>query len=157
MRHGGEELLWLRKGNARYVVRDPATLQRFRAVYAETTRLGEAQGALGERQGRLGEQQGALGERQGELGMRMAELAAEQARHARTGTPLRGDQMAALQAQQSGLGEKMAELGKRQAALGREQSALGEQQSAAAIRAEREASKLIEQTIANGLAQAVRN
>lgn len=157
MRQGDEELLWLRKGNTRYVVRDPATLQRFRAAYAETTRLGEAQGALGERQGRLGEQQGALGERQGELGMRMAELAAEEVRQARSGGSSRSERMAALQAQQRGLGEQMAALGERQAALGREQATLGEKQGAAAIRAEREAAKLIEQSIANGLAQALRN
>ena len=153
-RRGNEELLWLRKGKARYVVRDAATLASFRNAYAETVRLGEAQGELGERQGRLGEEQGELGEQQGELGMQMAELASEAASKALSGIPARNtEKMAALQAKQRGLSEQMQPLARRQAALGREQAALGAKQAAASERAASESNRLIEQAIKSGIAQ----
>ena len=154
MRRGNEELLWLRKGKARYVVRDAATLASFHNAYAETVRLGKAQGELGDRQGRLGEEQGKLGEQQGELGMEMAELATEAASRALSGIPARSTQkMAALQARQHSLSEQMQPLARRQAALGREQAALGARQAAASERAARESNRLIEQAIKNGVAQ----
>ena len=157
-RHGSEDLLWLRKGNARYVVRDVATLARFREAYAETVRLGEAQGELGERQGLLGEQQGELGEQQGELGMQMAELATQAASRALAGmSSTQNDaKMAALQAKQDSLAEQMQPLAKRQEALGREQAVLGARQAAASERATREANRLIEQAIKSGVAQPVK-
>lgn len=153
-RRGNEELLWLRKGNARYAVRDAATLARFRAAYAETVRLGEAQGELGDRQGRLGEQQGALGEQQGELGMQIAELATQAATRALAGKPSsNSEKMAALQARQHSLSEQMQPLAERQQVLGREQAALGAKQAAASERASRESNRLIEQAIKSGIAQ----
>ena len=157
MRRGNEELLWLRKGNARYVVRDAPTLARFREAYAETVRLGEAQGELGERQGRLGEQQGELGEQQGELGMQMAELASEAASKALAGMPpLNTERMAALQARQHSLAKQMEPLAQRQQVLGREQAALGAKQAAASERATRESNRLIEQAIKSGVAQPIK-
>lgn len=153
-RRGNEELLWLRKGKARYVVRDATTLASFRNAYAETVRLGEAQGELGERQGRLGEEQGELGEQQGELGMQMAELATEAASKALSGIPARNtEKMAALQAKQRDLSEQMRPLAQRQAVLGREQAALGAKQAAASERAASESNRLIEQAIKSGIAQ----
>ena len=156
-RRGNEELLWLRKGKARYVVRDAATLASFHNAYAETVRLGEAQGELGERQGRLGEAQGELGEQQGEIGMQMAELATEAASKALAGIPARNtEKMAALQARQQSLAEQMQPLARRQAALGSEQAALGAKQAAASERAARESNRLIEQAIKSGIAQPLR-
>ena len=157
MRRGNEELLWLRKGKARYVVRDAATLASFRNAYAETVRLGEAQGELGERQGRLGEAQGKLGEQQGELGMQMAELATQAASKALAGMPPRNtERMAALQAKQDSLAKQMEPLAQRQQVLGREQAALGARQAAASERASRESNRLIEQAIKSGVAQPIK-
>lgn len=58
-----EPVLWVRRGNDRYVIRDPALIRSLSQSQKEIAELGRAQGALGEQQGRLGEQQGRLGER----------------------------------------------------------------------------------------------
>ena len=52
--------------------------------------------------------------------------------------------------------EEMRELGRRQAELGRQQAELGRQQADASVRAQREAERLIQQAIREGLAQPVR-
>ncbi|MBT2767221.1 M56 family metallopeptidase [Stenotrophomonas sp. ISL-67] len=59
----GEPALWVRRGNDRYVIRDPAVIRSLGQSQKEIAELGRAQGELGEQQGRLGEQQGRLGER----------------------------------------------------------------------------------------------
>ncbi|MEO6104573.1 MAG: M56 family metallopeptidase [Pseudoxanthomonas sp.] len=148
LRHGNESLLWFRKGAAKYVVRDPATLQRFRASYAEVVRLGDQQGALGNRQGALGNRQGALGERQGALGMKQAELAMgglpESERDAR---------MAEVDRKMAALARQMAEFNAPMADLGRQMAALSKQMQAADARAGQQARKLIDEAIASGLAK----
>ena len=52
--------------------------------------------------------------------------------------------------------EEMRELARRQAELGRQQAELGRQQADASVRAQREAERLIQQAIREGLAQPVR-
>ncbi|WP_454831278.1 M56 family metallopeptidase [Pseudoxanthomonas wuyuanensis] len=161
LQRNGEDLLWFRDGKARYVVRDPALLARFRSTFDEMKNLGDAQGALGDRQGQLGEQQGRLGMRQGEIGAQLGMLSAEQAerslaiaagREPRTANASYREQAAALSAQQHGLAEQMQLLAERQQRLGREQAALGAKQAAAHQRAEREAKKLMDEAIAKRMA-----
>jgi beta-lactamase regulating signal transducer with metallopeptidase domain len=163
-RRGSEDMLWVRKGNARYVVRDPATLRKLQAVHDEMNALGEQQGRLGAQQGELGGQQGKLGARQAEIAVKASMLAAEQAQQSAlqaagvatsNAQAAQSERMAALEAQQRGMAEQMEFLGERQAALGREQAALGAKQAAASERASREANRLLEQAIKNGLAQPV--
>lgn len=154
LRRGNESLLWMRKGNARYVVRDPETLARFRAAYAEVSRLGKAQGELGERQGQLGEQQGALGSRQGELGMQQAELAVEAA--SQRNQAVHAERMAALAARQRSLAQEMEPLAQRQAGLARQQAALAARQKTASEQAQREAWRLMDDAIAGRIAQPIR-
>lgn len=170
-RSGDEEMLWIRKGKARYVVRDPATLRKLQALHDETSALGRAQARIGEQQGKLGEQQGELGLRQAEIAAGAARIAAERARQAAHDASREAARdagaaaaaaelaeqrrMAALDAQQRGLSDQMRALSDRQVAFGREQAALGEKQAAASARASREASRLIDQAIKQGLAQPV--
>lgn len=154
LRRGNESLLWMRKGNARYVVRDPETLARFRAAYAEVSRLGKAQGELGERQGQLGEQQGALGSRQGELGMQQAELAVDAA--SQRNQAAHAERMAALAARQRSLAQEMEPLAQRQAGLARQQAALAARQKTASEQAQREAWRLMDDAIAGRVAQPIR-
>jgi beta-lactamase regulating signal transducer with metallopeptidase domain len=171
-RRGDEELLFVRKGNARYVVRDEALLRKLRSVHDEMNALGREQGRVGELQGRLGEQQGELGMRQAEISAGAARVAADRAAQAaivasreaagdaRAAASARAhaaqsERMAALDAQQRGMAEQMEFLSRRQAALGREQAALGQRQMAASARASREARELIDQAIRNGIAQPV--
>lgn len=166
---GNGVLLLLRRDGRAYVVRDAGVLSRFEQAFAETTRLGEQQGRLGERQGRLGERQGEIGGRMGDIGARIGELAARQAElalaaHGGDATTSREQAEAArreaekLRAQidTPAMREEMRELARRQAELGRQQAELGRQQAAASVRAQREAERLIQQAIRDGLAQPVR-
>lgn len=171
-RHGNEEMLFVRTGNARYVVRDAAILRKLQSVHDEMNALGREQARVGEQQGRLGEQQGQLGMQQAELSTGAAAIAAEHAAlaavaasreaagDARAAASVRAraaqsERLAALDAQQRGMSEQMEFLSKRQEALGREQAALGARQEAASARASRQARELIDQAIRNGTAQRV--
>lgn len=172
----GGPLLWFRRGNRSWVIRDPAYVKRAEAAYASVTALGKEQGKLGEQQGALGEQQGRLGGQQGELGAREAELAMRQARldsrmaeldgQAGTGKSTTAAREAlqaevskldaerqALRNQQAAFGKRQDALGAQQQALGRKQQALGERQSAASAQAEREIGKLLDEAVAKGVAQ----
>ncbi len=164
----GEALLWVRKGNSKYVVRDAATIRRLQAAYAPVQKLGEEQGRLGDKQGALGAQQGELGARQGELGAKQGELAARHAANVMRGVGAEADarskaqeaatekSLAALEQQQEQLGRQQQALGDKQQELGRQQEALGERQRVASETAQREADRLIDAAIANGLAQQVK-
>lgn len=158
LRKHGQPLLWFRRGDKSWLIRDPGYIQRAKAAYAPVIALGKQQGELGERQGTLGEQQGQLGAqqgriggRQGELGAREAALAARQASldsrravlDSRTGqatadahealqaeTAKLDAERQALREQQSALEKQQQALGAQQAALGRKQDTLGKQQQA---------------------------
>ena len=151
MQAGGKDLLWFRKGNAEYMVRDPALLARFRENYAEVTRLGRQQGAVGARQGEIGQKQGIIGQRQGALGLRQAELASRRLPHGQADA-----RAAELDRQQAELDRQQSRLHAPMAELDRQQALLGEQMRAADARAQRGARTLMEQAIATGAAQPVR-
>lgn len=81
--------LWFRKGDKRYVVRDPMMIQSLQRAYSgaadlgrQQSELGRQQSALGRKQGELGRQMGEMGRLQGEEARRMALAAAEAARSA---------------------------------------------------------------------------
>lgn len=160
----GESLLWVRKGDSKYVVRDAATVRKLQAAYAPVAKLGEEQGQLGAKQGELGAQQGGLGARQGQIGAQQGELAAQLAaavmRDVDAGSSASKaeviaieQRLAALGQQQDQLGREQQAIGNRQQALGRQQQALGERQRLASEAAQREADRLIDAAIAEGLAQ----
>ena len=156
----GEPMLWFRRGDKSYVIRDPAVLARAKAIYAPVTELGHAQGALGRQQGALGHQQGQLGRQQGALGRQQGELAMEQVRL--EGSKDREQRMASLhtrqdtlQRQQELLGEQQQALGRQQEALGKQQQALGDRQHDAAEKARRAMDKLLDEALAKGSAKAV--
>lgn len=78
-RKGNESLLWLRRGEQAYVIRDNATIARARAVYAPMTELSRQQGQLSGEQGRLAGEQGGIAARQGAAASRMGDMASRQA------------------------------------------------------------------------------
>jgi len=86
--------------------------------------LGRIQEKIGEIQERIGELQSKAGEQQGELGK-----------------------------QQGALGEEQGKLGEQQGKLGEQQGKLGEQQEAASKKATHEMKKLLDQSVASGLAK----
>lgn len=151
MQAEGKDLLWFRNGNAEYMVRDPALLARFRENYAEVTRLGRQQGAVGARQGEIGQKQGIIGQRQGALGLRQAELASRRLPNGQADA-----RAAELDRQQAELDRQQSLLHAPMAELDRQQALLGEQMRAADARAQRGARALMEQAIATGAAQPVR-
>ncbi|MCD9096067.1 hypothetical protein LU699_03240 [Luteimonas fraxinea] len=148
VRHGDAPVLWMRRGDARYVVRDRATIEAIRDAYAEVTALGAAQGALGARQGTLGGQQGTLGARQAEIAVQTAQRALANVNVRAT---VDANVTAALQTQQAGMQAEMQRLATQQVALAREQTALATRQQTASARAEREARALMDAAIRNGL------
>ncbi|WP_017463909.1 M56 family metallopeptidase [Dyella ginsengisoli] len=159
-RKGSEPLLWVRRGDKAYLIRDAATLARAKAIYAPVTAIAREQGELGGKQGELGGRQGGLGAQQGALGRQQAELAMERvALIGQKDADARSADLQArehdLQARQAELGKRQAELGAQQAALGKQQAELGKRQQAASARADREIAQLIDAALAKGTAQSV--
>ena len=148
LQRNGEELLWFRRGNTKYVVRDPATLERFRASYAEVARLGGAQAAIGNRQSEIGSKQAAIGNLQAQLGMKQAELATRRMRETEADA-----RMADLDRQQAALDRKQSELDAPMAELDRQQAELDKKMRAADMRAEQQARQLMDEAVAKGTAQ----
>jgi len=163
----GNGVLLVHRDGKRYVVHDASTLDRFEQLYAETERLGDAQGRLGDQQGQLGDMQGAIGERMGEIGARIGELASKQAElalsggerteaHRRASEQARREMERARQEMDNPkMRAEMQRLASQQAALGRQQAELGRQQAAASAKANRDAEQMIQQAISSGIAQPI--
>jgi Antirepressor regulating drug resistance, predicted signal transduction N-terminal membrane component len=167
-------MLWVRRGDKAYLIRDANYIQRARAIYAPVSALGGQQGALGGAQGRLGGLQGGLGARQGALGSQQGQLASQRAKLASEQAALSGQahddkrraeletRQAALQTredelgrQQDALGQQQEALGKQQESLGARQEALGKRQEQATTQANQQIGKLLDEALAKGVAQAV--
>ncbi len=141
LRSGDESLLFVRRGDAEYVVRDPATLRQVKALF-------EPQEALGREQAELGARQAALGREQARLGAQQAALA-----YRRIGdSPREAAESARRQAE---LGREQAALGRQQGALGREQGELGRRQGELGRAADRQMRTMVDEAIRSGLAQRV--
>lgn len=132
--------VWMRQGNKRYVIQDPALIKRAKDILEPESeidlnqgKLGEMQGSLGEAQGQLGEEQGRLGERQARLAERQSKLAELQAR--RNIDAATRDQIDRLKeeidAEQESIGRAQSRLGTQQEKMGRDQSKLGAEQQRA--------------------------
>jgi hypothetical protein len=141
LRSGREALLYIREGDAAYVVRDPETLRAARALFAPEE-------ALGAQQSELGSRQSALGARQARLGAEQARLGALQA----NATPREQED---LGRQQDELGRQQDVLGQQQDALGQQQDALGREQDRLARIAEDKLQLLVTDALRRGLAQRV--
>jgi beta-lactamase regulating signal transducer with metallopeptidase domain len=159
----GERALWVRRGQARYLIRDPAVIGALARSQAEVAALGNAQAELGDRQSAFGEQMAKLsmqvtadvmadvdvaGIAQAagrQATMDAAAEANQAARQARTATAR------AVDAQQ------MARVAREQAELGREQARLAQQQSVASARAARQVRAAIDQALSSGKAERLRD
>ncbi len=141
LRSGQEAMLYVRQGDAAYVVRDPATLRRARAIFAPQEEMGARQAELGSRQAALGSRQAALGAEQARLGARQA-----------SATPARAVELGRHQAE---LGRRQDELGREQNALGARQGALGREQARLAREAEAKLAALLAEALGSGVAQRV--
>ena len=162
---GDGPVLWFRRGDKAYLIRDASFIQRARAAYAPMNELARQQGQLGAQQGRLGSKQGALGARQGELGAQQARLAAREAvlaaqsnQDARTtAQEARLTQQASsaeFRRQEDALREQQAELGKQQAELGKQQKALSGRMQLISDQVNQQMDQLVDEAVAKGIAQA---
>ena len=141
LRTGDSPMLYVRDNGIGYVIRDPVTLARAKAIMKPQQELGRRQGELGELQGELGRRQGALGAEQGRLGALMADA--------------RAREMGELGRQQAELGRRQGELGRQQGELGKQQGALGKHQARLAKEAAPKIRALVADAIRRGVAQRV--
>ena len=176
-RKSASDIIWFRRDGKAYIIRDDATIEQAKSIFAVED------SALDKKMQELERQQEALGAQQEELGRQMeqvrvpvpdltAQLQKVQAQldqlHKRGATQdelgnlqsALGDLQSKLGDIQSNAGEKQGELGGKQGELGAQQEklgelqeAIGEQQARAAHEAMKKMKALIDGAIARGLAK----
>jgi hypothetical protein len=172
-----KSMLWFRRGDQAYLIRDKSMLERASRIYAPVTTLARQQGELAGQQGAvagrqagLAAQDAAFAQRQAELAGRQAEMAARVATREAAGSDehARENEQEAqrreMDAAQAELDKRHAELEARQATQQRaletqqagfekRQQALERQQQQAQQRAELAMNQLLDEALAKGLAQ----
>lgn len=160
-------LLWIRRGNKAYMVRDANIIEQARSAYAPIKQLNREQGSFAAKEGELAGQQSGLAARQGALGARQAELESRRAlieseRQENT-APQNGDaQEASIKGQLAALREEEAEINRENQQLDQDQKTLSEQQAALSHRASamsqqayKQLDGVLDAAIAKGLAEPV--
>jgi beta-lactamase regulating signal transducer with metallopeptidase domain len=168
-----EPMLWFRRGDKGWVIRDKATLARAKLIYQPISQLAEAQGKLAGKQGEIAGRQAGLAarsagfaQRQAEVAQRQALLAAQTIDPAKrvsaemeaTGRALQAEQDTLSRQQdasQAELDKQQSVLDVKQAELSRQQTAMSKRQEKATQQADRQMSQLLEEARAKGLAQPV--
>jgi beta-lactamase regulating signal transducer with metallopeptidase domain len=169
------DFIWFQVDEKSYIIRDPATIDRARKLWAPQEELGKKQEELGKQQDILGKQQDALGAQMEKVRVDLPDMTAQldklKAERKALGPSATMDQigkiqeeMGALQEkmgeiqshageQQGKLGEQMGALGEKQGKLGEQQGELGRQQGELAEKASREMKLLLEDAVKKGVAQ----
>lgn len=169
------DFIWFQNDEKSYIIRDQATIDRARKLWAPQDELGKKQEALGKQQEELGKQQEALGARMEQVRVNVPDMSAEldrlKAKLQKLGPSTTMDQIGELQSeigelqskigelqsqagdQQSKFGEQQGALGEQQAKLGAEQAKLGEQQAEIAKEATIKMKALLDEAIKNGTAK----
>jgi beta-lactamase regulating signal transducer with metallopeptidase domain len=189
--HRGDEVLWVRRGSERYVIRDPALIRSLHESQREVAELGRQQGVLGDQQGRLGLEQGRLGDQQGQIAEQIAALSLEASRAAleasreamaqdaaemanqaarpgrltaaqndavRRAADAARQQVERARQQQAMLASRQqVELSQQQRDLAREQQDLAVRQNLASAKVAREVRTAIDQALASGSAERLRD
>ncbi|MBT2116512.1 peptidase M56 [Dyella sp. LX-66] len=177
LQNGNAPVLWIRRGDKAYVVRDRALLQQAKDAYAPMRDLARQQGEFAGKQGELAGRQGGLAAEVGALSVRRSELDSErvaltrelqQQRMQTQANSAEAEGLAAsfegrlsgIEAQRADLQRQQADIDRRQADFSRNQAELSRQQAELSKR-EREVSRqvysqldrLMDQAVADGLAQ----
>ncbi|MEP7185337.1 MAG: M56 family metallopeptidase [Rhodanobacter sp.] len=171
LQHGSEPMLWLRRGDKAWVIRDKATLERAQHIYQPISQLAEAQGKLAGKQGEIAGRQAGLAarsagfaERQAAVAQRQAQLAAQTIDPETRASAEMQSRRRSLQAQQDTLGKqqlalqaeqnkKQSELSAKQSELSRQQAAMSRQQQQASQKADQQIKQLMDNALASGTAQ----
>jgi beta-lactamase regulating signal transducer with metallopeptidase domain len=169
------DFIWFERDEKSYVIRDQATIDRARKLWAPQEELGKKQEALGKQQEALGKQQEELGAKMEQIRVQIPDMSVEldrlKAKLQKLGSSATMEQIGDLQSeigelqskigeiqshagdQQSKLGDEMGVLGAQQGKLGQQQGELGRQQGELARQASREMRKILDEALKNGTAQ----
>ncbi len=169
------DFIWFQVDEKSYILRDQATVDRARKLWAPQEELGKKQEALGKQQEALGKQQEALGAKMEKVRVSVPDMSAQldklKAELKALGPSATMDQIGKVQEemgelqekmgeiqshageQQGKLGEEMGALGEQQGKLGEQQGELGRQQAELAEKASHEMKLLLEDAVKKGLAQ----
>ncbi|WEN15833.1 M56 family metallopeptidase [Rhodanobacter sp. AS-Z3] len=169
-----KSMLWFRRGNEAYLIRDKAMLERASRIYAPVTALARQQGELAGQQGAiagrqagLAAQDAAFAQQQAMLAGQQAKLAARVATDEANGSNQQSEldaqraRMDAAQAQldkhqaemDARLGAQQKELEAQQAGFEKQQQAMDDEQQKAQKTASQSMSQLLDEALAKGLAQ----
>ena len=169
------DFIWFQRDEKSYIIRDQATIDRAKALWAPQEELGKKQEALGKQQEALGKQQEELGNKMEQVRVNVptdltAKLDALKAKLQKLGPTATMEQVGDLQSeigdlqsqigeiqgrageQQGKLGEEQGKLGEQQGKLGEEQGKLGEEQGKLAEEAAKKTKALFDECIKNGKA-----
>jgi hypothetical protein len=169
------DFIWFQRDEKSYIIRDQATVQRARQLWAPQEELGKKQEELGKKQEALGKQQEELGARMEKVRVKVPDMTAEldklRAELKQLGPDATMEQIGQIQSEmgelqsrigdiqshagdeQGKLGEEMGALGEQQGKLGEQQGELGRQQGELAQKATREMKQLLDDAIKKGTAQ----
>jgi bla regulator protein blaR1 len=169
------DFIWFQVDEKSYIIRDQATVDRARQLWAPQEELGKKQEELGKQQEALGKQQEELGAKMEKVRVNVPDMTAQldklKAELKALGPSATMDQIGKIQEemgelqekvgdiqshageQQGKLGEEMGALGEKQGKLGEEQGKLGEQQAELAEKASHEMKLLLEDAVKKGIAQ----
>jgi beta-lactamase regulating signal transducer with metallopeptidase domain len=169
------DFIWFERDEKSYIVRDQATIDRARKLWAPQEELGKKQEELGKQQEALGKQQEELGAKMEQVHVNVPDMTAEldklkaelkqlsssatmeQIGHIQSEIGELQSKIGELQSQagdqQGKLGEQMGALGEKQGKLGEQQGELGRQQGELAKQASRQMKQLLDEAITKGTAQ----
>lgn len=169
------DFIWFQDDEKSYIIRDEATINRARKLWAPQQELGKKQEELGRQQEALGKQQEELGTKMQQVKVNVPDMTAEldrlKAKLQKLGSNATLEQIGELQSeigelqsklgdlqshagdQQSKIGDEMGALGEKQGKLGEQQGELGRQQGELAEKASKEMKQLLEDAIKNGTAK----
>ena len=170
------EFIWFQNDDKSYVIRDQATVDRAKALWAPQEKLSKQQEELGKQQEALGQQQEEAARKMEEMKMKIPDMTAEMQKlesemkqlSANGGTMeelgnLQGE-LGELQSrigevqsgagrEQGSFGRQQGEFGRKMGELGRQQGELGRQQATVAREASRQMQQLLDDALARGLAK----
>ncbi|MDQ6647789.1 MAG: peptidase M56 [Pseudomonadota bacterium] len=171
LQKGNQPMLWLRRGDKAWVIRDKAMLERAKSIYQPVSQLAQAQGELAGKQGEIAGRQAGVAarsagfaERQAAIAQQQAQLAAQTLDPTTRASAEMGARRHSLQTEQDTLSrqqdalraeqDKMqSELSAKQAELSRQQAAMSQRQQQATQKADRQIRQLMDDALASGVAQ----
>lgn len=169
------DFIWFQRDEKSYIIRDQATVERARKLWAPQQELGAKQEELGKQQEALGKQQEELGARMERIQVKVPDMTAEldklRAELKSLSAGATAEQVGRIQSeigelqskigevqssageQQSKIGEEMGALGEKQGKLGEQQGELGRRQGELAKHATRQMKEILDEAIKKGTAQ----